>query len=348
VSSSGLKEIAEACGVTKMTVSRALRGLPGVSEKVRQIICAEADRLGYTPDPNVSKLLTHLRLRRKVREHETIALLWPDETPQMIDASPILSTIRRSFRSRAAKSGFGVTEFYRNQPGLTGRRLAGILNARGIQSICIGLSGGSQRLAQDLPLDAFSCAAMGISHDALRLHRAQFHHGAGIQRVMRELTHLGFARPALALTRSVHERTHRVFAGIFAQFHPDPRAADQLLFTFEEHALELDVWLRDHQPDVLIYEQPEPPAEARAAMAAGMAFVTLNREGPISPYPGIDQRYDLLAANAADLVIGQFLRNERGLPESPKYVLHEGDWLGKNLKPIHRPASKPSSSQVPS
>jgi LacI family transcriptional regulator len=344
VSKPGLKEIASGCGVTKMTVSRALRGAPGVSDQVRAAICAEAQRVGYTPDPVLSKLLIHLRQGRKVSERETIALLWPDASGDLIAISPILSCIRASFRARAAKSGFRVTEFYRHQPGLSGRRLASIFKARGIQAVCIGLlSGPAQPASFNIPLDDFSCAAMGISLESLRLHRAQFHHGAGIQRAMEELVRVGFKRPALALTRSVHERTRRVFAGIFSQHHPNPGAADRLLFLFDEQPTGLDKWLDDRKPDALIYEQPAPPLEARTAIASGMAFVTLNREGPTSPYPGIDQRYDILASNAADLLIGQFLRNERGPSDRPKFVMHEGDWVGRGLdfpKPISGSAKR--------
>jgi LacI family transcriptional regulator len=45
-----LQDIADACGVTRATVSRALRGSPGVGAAMRAEIMATAERLGYRPN----------------------------------------------------------------------------------------------------------------------------------------------------------------------------------------------------------------------------------------------------------------------------------------------------------
>lgn len=45
-----LSEVARAAGVSKMTASRVLRGDGGYSEKTRQKVMAEVDRLGYLPN----------------------------------------------------------------------------------------------------------------------------------------------------------------------------------------------------------------------------------------------------------------------------------------------------------
>lgn len=45
-----LEQIADAAGVSKMTVSRVLRGKDGFSEQTRQRVLAEVERLGYLPN----------------------------------------------------------------------------------------------------------------------------------------------------------------------------------------------------------------------------------------------------------------------------------------------------------
>ena len=45
-----MQDIADACGVTRATVSRALRGSPGVGAAMRTQITATAERLGYRPN----------------------------------------------------------------------------------------------------------------------------------------------------------------------------------------------------------------------------------------------------------------------------------------------------------
>ncbi len=54
----GIDDVAQAAGVSTATVSRALRGLPNVSEATRLRVLAEAARLGYVPTPSASSLAT--------------------------------------------------------------------------------------------------------------------------------------------------------------------------------------------------------------------------------------------------------------------------------------------------
>jgi DNA-binding LacI/PurR family transcriptional regulator len=51
-----IEQVAEAAGVSTATVSRALRGLPSVTEATRAAVQAAADELGYVPSPSASAL----------------------------------------------------------------------------------------------------------------------------------------------------------------------------------------------------------------------------------------------------------------------------------------------------
>jgi LacI family repressor for deo operon, udp, cdd, tsx, nupC, and nupG len=54
----GIQEIARATGLSKSTVSRALRGLPSVSESTTRSVQRAADRLGYIPSSAAAGLAT--------------------------------------------------------------------------------------------------------------------------------------------------------------------------------------------------------------------------------------------------------------------------------------------------
>lgn len=52
----GIVDVARAAGVSTATVSRALRGLPNVTEATRERVRRAADELGYVPSPSASSL----------------------------------------------------------------------------------------------------------------------------------------------------------------------------------------------------------------------------------------------------------------------------------------------------
>ncbi len=52
----GIQDVARAVGVSTATVSRALRGLPGVTAETREAVMEAAHRLGYTPSPSAVRL----------------------------------------------------------------------------------------------------------------------------------------------------------------------------------------------------------------------------------------------------------------------------------------------------
>ena len=57
---SGIKDVAREAGVSTATVSRALRGLPRVSEETRERVLAAAARMEYVASPNAASLASGL------------------------------------------------------------------------------------------------------------------------------------------------------------------------------------------------------------------------------------------------------------------------------------------------
>ncbi len=85
-----LEDVAAACGVTKMTVSRALRGVEGVSEKKRLKILEMAKKLNYVPDNSARTLaMTNSNLIGI-----SIPTLYNDVFAELIDA--MRETFRRA------------------------------------------------------------------------------------------------------------------------------------------------------------------------------------------------------------------------------------------------------------
>lgn len=88
-----IADIAELAQVSKMSVSRALNGHSGVSERTRQRILNAADQLGYVPNPG---------LRTRSNVPKLIGLLIPDIT------TTYMGEILRGISSAAERLNYGL------------------------------------------------------------------------------------------------------------------------------------------------------------------------------------------------------------------------------------------------
>ncbi|HVV01083.1 MAG TPA: LacI family DNA-binding transcriptional regulator [Verrucomicrobiae bacterium] len=89
-----LRDIAERCQVTAMTVSRALRDAPEVSEETRARILECARQLGYLPNSSARELRT--------RKTKLLGLLLPSLT------SPIFSRVALALEERSRQLGYDL------------------------------------------------------------------------------------------------------------------------------------------------------------------------------------------------------------------------------------------------
>ena len=83
-----IEDVARLSGVSTATVSRALRGLPGVGGRTRELVLQAAKTLGYTPSPTASSLASG-------RTH-SIGLIQPDMSRWFF--STILECAEQTFR----------------------------------------------------------------------------------------------------------------------------------------------------------------------------------------------------------------------------------------------------------
>jgi len=129
-----LKEIARETGYSVATVSRALSGKSRISQSTREKVRAAAKKMGYQPDPALSRL-TAIRWGRNTKDRgETIAVLMDSQ----LDQYPWFVRQRMGgVQSRAKALGYNLTVFNLNDFQNNAARLAGVLKARGIRGVLI-------------------------------------------------------------------------------------------------------------------------------------------------------------------------------------------------------------------
>ena len=99
-----LKDIAQACGVSPATVSRALNGVPCISREQTELICRTAKEMGYYPNAAARTL--------KTSRSNNIGILYEDRLDHEYFSS-LLTALRRE----AELSGYDLTLIGRNDSG---------------------------------------------------------------------------------------------------------------------------------------------------------------------------------------------------------------------------------------
>ena len=328
------RDVAAAAGVSRATVSYALRNHPRIPAATREKIRAVAASHGYKANPLVSSWLAHVRGSRAKREVGTLAYLtqWRDNAAL---ATP--SAVRRfesGLTTRAARLGYRLDPIALDAPGMNTDRIGRILAARGIEGVVVGPL-PDHRHTLELDWSRFAAATWGFSLHTPILPRACAHQPHAVLTSARALHALGRRRIGLALPDAFdtrHEHNFRAGYHVFQHNLPAARRLTPFLPAADAwHARAFLDWLRRERPDALIFNRPVIRtwlARAPAALRRDVLLADLESDSAAPSGPGFDQRPEAVGAAVIDLVVEQLNANERGLPAAPKTVLIEGNWLG--------------------
>lgn len=326
-----LQHIAQEAGVSAMTVSRALGGrgriAAATAERVRQV----ARRLGYRPDPEVVKLMQHLRQRRTRPFQSVIVGL---TTRAEDDPEPYFRGIVAGARARADRRGyrFEVQDIGAG-PGEGWGPLGRVLRSRGIEGVVL--------LPQRVPIDLsgllvwrhFAAVAATTSVVGPALHRVAPHHFANTLLLCRRLAGAGHRRIGLLLPREHDQRVHHAFHAAF-EWHARHEAAEPgaaLLPAAFDPVVVLG-WLRAHRPDAVIVHETRAARDLRDLLAGTpWARLTVAVTSVVGPPPrgvcGINERPAEIGGAAVDLVASLIERRALGLPSAPATTLLGGRWV---------------------
>lgn len=322
-----LQQVAEAAGVSMMTVSRALRNHPEIAAATRDRIVALADQLGYRPDPFVSRAMSRARRGRSRAAAEPLAVVWPHALTPEDRANPRRQRLLTGVRERAAILGMTPQEFELDDRRVTPERLSRTLFNRGVRALLLLPAFPYPSGEPAFKWEHFTAATLGSGPMADRLHRASHDHFEAMREVIARLASFGLQRPAALLSAELDDFVHRRHSAAFLSYAPGKpssalrRDADQIIAAPAKFAR----WFRDGGFDSLIV-QHEPPREILAQLRLPPRALASLHWKPDTAGSGIDQMPENVAAAAIDIIMGQLNRNERGLPSHPRTLLVPGEW----------------------
>jgi LacI family transcriptional regulator len=318
-----------------MTASRALREGTVVAEATRARVRAEAERLGYRPDPFLAGLSEHRRRGGGAWRRATLAYVTQYAAGTKFARWrkwPVYRGFFDGAKARAEALGYGLEEFSVSAAG-TRTRAERVLANRGYAGLLMAPADSAAGYTR-LGLDEFPVVALGYSLRKPRLHHAVSNHYRAVQDVLHEVKKRGYRRPGLAVSRQRDARSMHRWTASFRSWQelylPASRRVPVCLVDDTEMDAAMPAWFARERPDVVLtVTSAEREVLVRAGWSfprdAGYAALSL-QPGEAGVCAGFSEEPSAVGASAVDLLHLLILRNERGVPEGPLGLLVDGRW----------------------
>ncbi|MDR1283201.1 MAG: LacI family transcriptional regulator [Opitutaceae bacterium] len=336
-------QIAKAAGVSRVTVTYALRDNPKLAAATRERIQKLAREMGYAPDPMLASLAYYRTRRRPAGFHGILAWLAQEHPEKGADwwrESPHYNDYFLGAEQRAKYHGYKLETFHFNASGMPLRRIESILCSRGISGLLLcplAFPGVDLEFAWD----RFSVVTFGYTLHRPRLHTVATAHFQNTQHAMERLRARGFRRIGLTINRTTDTRANAAVSSAFlggqnigfnedgvlipphfynGPFHPYPCA---------DYVRELAGYIRAQRLDAILTGDSQSVDLLREACAASprkplVGGVSFSRICP--GIAGIADDSFRIGTTAVDLVVAMIQRSERGIPEVAVRSHVEGIW----------------------
>ena len=334
-----IKDIADRLGLSMMSVSVALRDMPGVSEKTRKAVKACAAKLGYRPDPALSALSDYRRRVRPVTSFAQLAFV----TDYPVKDDPFWGYTNEFLygaQKRGLEYGYDVVPFWLREGGMTRKQASAVLFNRGIKGLLIAPLPVEDGSLDDVTWKYFASVAIGPSLASPQLDHAVFDHHHATQTVMRELRARGYRRIGFVFVLRRSTRLHH--APLDAYLGDQYRAVDALpLRPFLPETLTPEAfwaWFDEQKPDVIVADVPlEVPgllAQRGLKTPGDVGLVCVSSQAVDHPeVASVIQDFQAIGAAAVDRLHTNLLRNAYGPPEHAHGSHIRGHWReGDTLK----------------
>lgn len=332
----GLRDIAKVAGVSVMAVSLALRDNPKISQPTRERIHRLADKLGYHPDPELTRLMRHLRTSRTREGRTSMAII--DLYRSLADhADGYITQIRQGAADRAKQLGLGVTLIKGAEYKSNFKHILNVIRARGIEGAI--LLPPLTPLSFEPTVDWHGVSVVATTNSILspRFHSVVPHQFANMMR----------------LIELMRQRDRRVIVSIFDELFDDRTAhhftaalnwhgqgerilkLPEPLSTAEKFKL-IDQWTARNRPDVIFVQSAAAEAwvGARKRTLRHVEVIRLG-ESKSADLPYLNERPDQVGSAATDLLAGMMYYHETGVPEHPRTTMIDCEFrFGRKTLPV--------------
>lgn len=319
-----LRTLAKTLGLSRTTISDALRGSPRVKADTVRRVREAAKAAGYEHNPLTGAVMSQLRRSRGQQFRGVLAVLEIVEPDRGAHAVRYNEAVLKGISDRASELGFKMERFELGSgpEGMRLSRLDTILHTRNIQGLVLLPASGLPDLS-GLSWERYTAVYADLFIKNPPLHCVCMDHYRSMVMLLRELHTRGYRRPGLFMEIAIDERLQYRWEGAFLavqKYLPNITEVPALRaqsITREDFL----PWFRKYKPDVVLGHFPaaiEWMRSAGARVPKTHGFVCLNSlRVTTEACAALDFQPGQIGARAAELVIGQLLHNELGIPVQP-------------------------------
>ncbi len=326
-----VRQVAEIAGVSAMTVSRALRNHSRVVLSERKRIQKIATKLGYRPDPEVAKLMSHLRRRDKAQLVASIAAV--TSIPEEMNP-PQLRKAYDSARLRAEALGYRLELFRVTEPERFNRPLERTLLSRGIEGVLLLQMVNPVAMDGFLSWDKFSASAASPSVLGPDFPRAGVNYFHNARLMCEQLALRGCKRIGFVGSDTFCVRTNEAFsaAAAWQNLRAGGEPVKPLVFkTYEQMTASTDAWLKRERPDAIIAHAENILSffKGKLLRSSGsrVLLTCTSINSAESACAGIDERHELIGHKAVDVLTGMLNRSEKNVRMLHATTMIDGQWV---------------------
>ena len=352
-----MADVAQRAGVHVTTVSLALRNHPSLPPCTRKRLQDLAKKMGYEPDPALSALVAYRHRTRPRVDRPILAYVTHWDTPWGWKASAAHSDFFDGATEKAALLGYQLEHFWLGEPGLTHRRLSGILYARGITGLIIASHRPDARTALDFDWSRFSAVKIDYSPPEPKLHLVTNDQSAIVRLAVQRVLAAGYRRIGFVMPRWWDEFVDLAWsAGFLTEQQRIPRVERIPILFYSTAAVPknppdegpeyvisreaLEKWLGVHQPEVLISRPlfvQSRLSELGLSIPGDLGLVDILLEKTDGAIAGVYQNCHRVGEIAVEILTGQLHQNVHGIPAIPTATYVEGTWFNGASLPERQP-----------
>ena len=344
-----LRDLSKHLNLGLSTVSMALKGHPRISAATCKRVKAAAKKIGYTPDPRISSVMSYLKAKRSDKPAAAIAYITKYSEEIQLEKHRIYHNYLLGARERAQELGYRLEYINMTADHLSGKRLTTILLNRGIEGVIIP----PVFLNHDsigIEYDKFASITFGYSLDHEYIHRVSLDHYLAVFQALNRIAAHGYQRIGFVMEVMKERVQHRWRAAhlTFLDTNPNQEAIPPLDEKYD-HDVFLK-WFFKYKPSAILSQRVD---WAKFLQDEGLicgidyGFASLSKDSidfEISQLPGRnlhEQFRDAAGLNqesfhtgryAVEFLSQEMALNHKGLPSHPKTTLIRGKWEdGKTL-----------------